>query len=75
MPVPFSGIMVRLVRIPTTIGNAGYLQEVEVFQSDEDGNFELFLEAGLEVDITIPGINFRRTVLVPDVDTALFSIP
>lgn len=79
-PISGATVSAKILDIPTlTPGSGGNIVGLTtttiVTKTDAQGYFALTLAEGTNVDIIIPSINYRRTILVPTSDTALFSIP
>lgn len=74
---PLSGAVAifRVLGTPAIIGSKGYSSEPVVVKTDENGEFTIGLEEGLQIEVSIPSILFKRTIEVPSVDTPLFDIP
>lgn len=79
-PIVNTSVSAKILNTPSLIpgsgGNiVGMATTTIVVKTDSQGYFSLSLVEGANVDIIIPAINYRRTILVPVSDTALFSIP
>jgi hypothetical protein len=79
-PISGSSVSAKILNIPAlTPGSGGNLVGIStttiVTKTDTQGYFSLTLLVGTSVDIIIPSINYRRTILVPEADASLFLIP
>ncbi len=79
-PLPGAAVSARVLSAPTILGvtpNIGGVG-VDIFsaKTDEAGFFALEILQGAVVDVTIPRVNYRRTLTVPANPTDnLFNIP
>lgn len=77
---PTSGVSVsaRILSMPSFVPsgsvNVGITTSLISTKTDSNGYFSLTLIEGAAVDITISGLNYRRTITVPASDSDLFSI-
>jgi hypothetical protein len=68
-------VVARVAATPTMSPDAGFAFSTKVTHTDANGYFFLTLVEGLTVAITIPAINYNRTLVVPIDNANLFSIP
>lgn len=79
-PVFDTVISARVTAFPTTMNfglfGVGFGDSIVSSKTDSNGAFSLALAQNVEVDVTIPAINYRRTLVVPGSASAeLFDIP
>ena len=74
---PLQGVPVsaRVLGAPYTIVESAVSISSLTVVTDSNGYFFLTLLEGATVDIFIPAVNFRRTLVVPAVSSSLFEIP
>jgi hypothetical protein len=69
-------VSARMLAPPTLLGTAGVSTDPTVVVTDVNGYFEFEFLRLATIDVIIPEISYRRTLVVPDADTAdLFTIP
>lgn len=76
-PVANTSVVARLLKSPASLSPfVDFISASSITTKTNDvGLFSLILVEGLEIDVSIPVCNFRRTIIVPAVNTNLFSIP
>lgn len=79
-PLIGESVSARIMSAPTIIGSTpnigGIASDIVATQTDSAGFFALEVLQGAVIDITIPAINYRRTLTVPaNVTDKLFDIP
>jgi hypothetical protein len=79
-PVGRAAVTARLLQVPLVLAGVAVASDPILTQSDDDGFFALSLLAGATVDLEIPVLRFRRTMVVPQapapgVPVRLFAIP
>lgn len=68
-------VYARLLSLPTLLSGVGVQDIPKSTSTDANGFFQLTLIQGTTVDITVPSIGFRKTILVPATTLAnLFEI-
>lgn len=77
--MPDVSVVARIVSMPTLMHpvDQGIVIGADIVRvlSDAVGFFSLSLVAGATVEILIPAVNYRRTILVPATNTNLFDMP
>lgn len=74
-PVQNKPVSARLLALPSIVGSAGIVDTVIATKTDKNGFFQLTAPQGATLDVTIPSIGYRRTIVVPSSTTAnLFEI-
>lgn len=77
-PISNASISAKILSYPTLVPVSselvGITSDTIVTKTNASGYFELTLVEGISVDITIPSLNYRRTLTVPASDTNLFNI-
>lgn len=74
--VPDSSITAKILEYPQSVVSPTFVDKEEVSAlSDSQGRFEILLLRGAFVEISVPALCFRRTVLIPDqAEAALVSL-
>lgn len=74
-PTQNVSIYARLLALPTIASSAGMVDQVVSATTDANGFFQLSVPQGATLDVTIPAIGYRRTIVVPSTTLAnLFEI-
>lgn len=74
-PYPNIGVSARLLATPNVVSGQSVQKDTVATETDANGYFMLLVLQGATVDIAIPATDYRRTIVVPDDDSAnLFSI-
>ena len=74
-PIANSAISARLLTVPALLNNAAFNDTVISSKTDANGYFEFSVAQGTTVDIVIPDIGYRRTIVVPSTTLAkLFEL-
>ena len=75
VPLQNAGVSARLLALPAIISGVGVDNQIVATKTDANGFFQLTLIQGSTVDIIIPEIGYRRTIVVPATTSAnLFEI-
>jgi hypothetical protein len=70
-----SSISARLLAVPSTTNNAGLADTTVSAKTDANGYFEFTVVQGATVDVIVPDIGYRRTIVVPSTTLAkLFEL-
>ena len=64
-PTENVSIYARLLSLPTLASSAGIIDQVVSAKTDANGFFQLSVPQGATLDVTIPAIGYRRTIVVP----------
>ena len=74
-PSPNQSVSARLLSLPSLVGSTGIVDSVVSTKTDANGFFQLTVPQGSTLDVIIPSIGYRRTILVPSTTMAnLFEI-
>lgn len=74
-PVNGASVSFCVLRLPTIDENdQGILHQPFITMTNEDGYFSISLLDNTLVDVKIPSINYRRTLLVPETNSNLFDV-
>lgn len=68
-------VQARTLSSPSIIAGVAVTTNLITVKTDSVGQFTLSLLAGAQVDISIPAVNYRRTITVPSTSANLFQIP
>jgi len=75
-PVVNTPVIAQTARVPDILMNTGISSSIVSTVTDVNGFFSLRLIRGVTVEFFVPNMNFRQTVVVPNLGTVdLFSIP
>jgi hypothetical protein len=75
VPINKAGVSVAPLALPETLSNSGVSKETIATETDENGYFQLSALQGSVVDVSVPEMNYRRTITVPSTGSAeLFTI-
>lgn len=79
-PIPRAAVSATLVQVPLLLRGTAVAGDGITVHGDQHGSFELALLTGATVDLHIPLVRFRRTLVVPappapGAPVRLFSIP
>ena len=70
-----SAISARLLAVPATTNNTGLSDTTVSAKTDANGYFEFAVVQGATIDVVIPDIGYRRTIVVPSTTLAkLFEL-
>jgi len=64
-PTQNVSVSARLLSLPTLASSAGMVDQVVSATTDANGFFQLSVPQGATLDVTIPAIGYRRTIVVP----------
>ena len=64
-PTQNVSVYARLLALPTLASSAGMVDQVVAAKTDANGFFQLSVPQGATLDVTIPAIGYRRTIVVP----------
>jgi len=74
-PAQNVSVYARLLALPTLVSSVGMLDQAVSATTDANGFFQLSVPQGATLDVTIPAIGYRRTIVVPSATLAnLFEI-